>query len=163
MLTMNLKIGNGIDIHQLKKGIPLILGGIKIKSKLGIEGHSDGDVLLHALVDALLGALALGDIGTFFPSNEKWKNCNSDFFLKEVLKKLKKQNYKISNIDSTIILQEPKINIYIPKIKENLKKLTSLQKNQISVKATTTDYLGFIGDSKGIVAVTSVLIYKDNK
>ena len=160
---MQFKIGNGIDIHQLKENIPFIIGGIKIESEFGIDGHSDGDILLHAIVDALLGALAIGDIGTFYPSNDKWKNSNSKFFLIETLEKLKKENFYISNIDSTIILQKPKINQYIPLIKQNLQQLMSLEANQISVKATTSDSLGFIGQSEGIAAMATVLICKDSR
>jgi len=160
---MQFKIGNGIDVHQLKENVPFIIGGIKIESKVGIDGHSDGDILLHAIVDALLGALAIGDIGTFYPSNSKWKNCNSKIFLIDTLEKLKKENFFISNIDTTIILQKPKINKFIPQIKQNLEQLMSLASNQISIKATTTDYLGFIGKSEGIAAMATVLIYKDSK
>tara|TARA_Y100000590_G_C15651808_1_gene989058 strand:- start:496 stop:978 length:483 start_codon:yes stop_codon:yes gene_type:complete len=160
---MQFKIGNGIDVHQLKENIPFIIGGIKIESKVGIDGHSDGDILLHVIVDALLGALAIGDIGTFYPSNSKWENCNSKIFLIDTLEKLKKENFYISNIDTTIILQKPKIIKFIPQIKQNLEQLMNLKNNQISVKATTTDYLGFIGKSEGIAAMATVLICKDSK
>tara|TARA_B100000959_G_C14853137_1_gene570981 strand:+ start:63 stop:560 length:498 start_codon:yes stop_codon:yes gene_type:complete len=159
---MNIRIGHGIDIHQLKKNIPFILGGIQIKSSIGIKGHSDGDVLLHALVDALLGSLSLGDIGTYFPSNSsKWKNCNSDIFLKETIKKVHGLNYKIANVDITVLLQEPYIKPYINQIKTNLSNLMQLNLEQISIKATTTDGLGFVGQKKGILSTASVLIYKD--
>ena len=160
---MQFKIGNGIDVHQLKENVPFIIGGIKIESKVGIDGHSDGDILLHAIVDALLGALAIGDIGTFYPSNSKWENCNSTIFLIDTLEKLKKEDFYISNIDTTIILQKPKIIKFIPQIKQNLEQLMNLKANQISVKATTTDYLGFIGKSEGIAAMATALICKDSK
>ena len=160
---MNIKIGQGVDIHQLVPNIPFILGGIKIDAKVGISGHSDGDVLIHAIVDALLGALSLGDIGSFFPSTAKWKDCSSDFFVSEVLQKINNSGYKIINIDSTIILQDPKLNDYISAIKNNLSKLININSDQISIKATTSDYLGFIGQGEGIVALVSVLIFKDEK
>jgi len=156
---MNIRIGHGIDIHQFEENIPFILGGIPISCAFGIKGHSDGDVLIHALVDALLGALGLGDIGTYFSSDEKkWKNCSSEIFLKDVLKKVDNLNYKIENLDVTIILQEPHIKSYRDKIKMNLASVMQLKNEQISIKATTTDYLGFIGEKRGIVATACVLI-----
>ena len=160
---MDIRAGHGVDIHKLEKNIPFIIGGIKIDADVGIKGHSDGDVLIHAIVDALLGSLSLGDIGSFFPSTSKWKDCSSHIFLNEVLQKIKSNNYKIVNIDSTIILQKPKISSYIPLIRDNLSKLMNIDIDQISIKATTTDYLGFIGRGKGIAAIASVLICKDKK
>ena len=156
---MSYKIGHGIDVHQLVKGESLILGGIKIKSDKGTLGHSDGDALLHALTDAILGALALGDIGTFFPSTEdKWKNANSQIFLNYALKQLKDNNYIINNIDINIILQKPAINKYVKTIKKNLSKIINVNSNLISIKATTTDFLGYIGENKGIAIHAMVLI-----
>ena len=160
---MDIRAGHGVDIHKLEKNIPFIIGGIKIDTDVGIRGHSDGDVLIHAIVDALLGSLSLGDIGSFFPSTSKWKGCSSHIFLNEVLQKINNNNYKIVNIDSTIILQKPKINGYIPLIRANLSKLMNIEIDQISIKATTTDYLGFIGKGNGISAIASVLICKDKK
>ena len=161
--SMDIRVGQGIDCHQLEKNIPFIIGGIEIDANVGIKGHSDGDVLIHSIVDALLGSLSLGDIGSHFSDSPKWKNCSSHIFLNEALSQLKNNNYKIINIDSTIILQEPKINKYISQIKENLSKIINIDSNNISVKATTTDYLGFIGKGEGIAAITSVLICRDNK
>ena len=156
---MSYKIGHGIDVHQLVKGESLILGGIKIKSDKGTLGHSDGDALLHALTDAILGALALGDIGTFFPSTEdKWKNANSQIFLNYALKQLKDNNYIINNIDINIILQKPAINKYVKTIKKNLSKIININSNLISIKATTTDFLGYIGENKGIAIHAMILI-----
>ena len=156
---MSYKIGHGIDVHQLVKGESLILGGIKIKSDKGTLGHSDGDALLHALTDAILGALALGDIGTFFPSNEdKWKNANSQIFLNYALKQLKDNNYIINNIDINIIIKKPAINKYVKTIKKNLSKIININANLISIKATTTDFLGYIGKNKGIAIHAMVLI-----
>ena len=160
---MNFRIGHGFDVHPLQKDCPFILGGILIKSTLGIKGHSDGDILMHAIVDALLGSLALGDIGTLFPSNQKWENCKSDFFLKEVLKKINKRNYQIVNIDTTIILQKPQINGYIPEMRKCLAEILNIDINQISIKATTTDYLGFIGEGKGVAALATILISRNKK
>ena len=156
---MNYRVGNGLDVHMLKRGIPLIIGGIHIKSAYGSLGHSDGDVLLHSIVDALLGASALGDIGTFFPSNnQKWKNCQSKIFLDSVITKLNELGFVICNVDSTIILQTPCLNSHINIIRKNLSKLMKIDIDDISVKATTTDHLGFIGQKKGVVAMTSILV-----
>ena len=156
---MNFRVGNGIDVHQLIKNKELILGGIHIPSDLGIEGHSDGDVLLHALTDSIFGALALGDIGDYFPSNNSnWKNANSKIFLDFSLDKMRKKNYYISNLDITIILQKPAISKYKSKIKNHLSKYLSIDVSQISIKATTTDKLGFIGSSKGICVISNILL-----
>ena len=111
---MNIRVGHGVDIHQLKDNIPLILAGINIKSNFGIVGHSDGDVVIHAVVDSILGALSKGDIGTFIPSSDnRWKNANSSIFLDHILNLMEKENYKISNIDINIILEKPFLNNYI--------------------------------------------------
>ena len=159
---MDLRIGHGIDIHKLSPNLPLVLGGIKIKSDIGIEGHSDGDVVLHALTDAFLGALALGDIGTFFSSSDpKWENANSNIFLNYSINHLLKAQYSICNVDINIILQRPILISYIPKIKKNLSELLTTKINNISVKATTTDKLGFIGNSSGIMSTATVLVKKN--
>ena len=156
---MDFRVGYGIDVHKLKKNIPLIIGGIKIKSSYGIEGHSDGDVLIHAIVDSILGALSLGDIGTYFPSNNnKWKNCNSQIFLEHSMHKLTELDFQICNIDTTIILELPHLNPYIQDIRENLSKIMNIGLECISIKATTTDRLGFIGKKEGIAAMSSILI-----
>ena len=153
------RIGQGIDVHQLDEGPPLIIGGISIPYNKGSIGHSDGDVLFHSIVDALLGALSLGDIGTYFPSNDlKWKDANSQIFLEYTYKILINKKFKIENIDTTIILQKPIINPYIKEMKENIKSLLSLNMDQISIKATTTDKLGFIGSSKGICVISNILL-----
>jgi 2-C-methyl-D-erythritol 2,4-cyclodiphosphate synthase len=153
------KTGIGYDVHKLKKDLPLFIGGIDIKSPLGSIGHSDGDALIHAIVDSLLGATGLGDIGNFFPSNDKkWKNVQSQIFLTETNKKISQIGYQISNIDCTIILQKPKLQKHIPIIRKNISNILSLSTEKISVKATTTDYLGFIGKSKGwsVIAVSTI-------
>ena len=156
---MIIRIGNGIDVHRLEEGIPLIIGGISIPHAKGSKGHSDGDVLFHSIVDAILGALSLGDIGLHFPSSDaKWKNANSQIFLEYAYKMLLEKKYKIENIDSTIILQKPALSPYIKEIKNNTKSILSLNIEQVSIKATTTDKLGFLGNGQGIAAITSVLL-----
>ena len=161
---MKLRIGNGIDIHRLSSGEELLLGGVKIKSPIGIVAHSDGDILIHALVDSILGGLCLGDIGTYFPSDDlKFKNANSITFLDFSLKKMEKMQYRILNTDLTIILQSPSIKQYNYEIRKNLSRILNIDLNQISVKATTTDKLGFMGQKKGIgVFVTTLLICDGN-
>ena len=159
-----IRSGIGFDAHQLKKGIDLFIGGIKIDSDLGSLGHSDGDALIHALIDSLLGAAALGDIGQYFPSDEKvWENAKSEIFLIEVKKILIKNGFKISNVDCTVILQKPKINSYIELIRDNISRILELNKNYISIKATTTDYLGYIGDSKGWSVISIATIIDTNE
>ena len=156
---MNIKVGHGIDIHQLKIGEPLYLGGVKIDSDLGIVGHSDGDIVIHAIVDAILGALAKGDIGTFFPStNEKYKNISSIFFLEETLKLMTDLGFFINNIDINIVLQKPHINSYIFSIRENLSNIININIDNISVKATTADKLGFIGKKEGVMSTATLLL-----
>ena len=159
-----IRSGIGFDAHQLKKGIDLYIGGIKIDSHLGSLGHSDGDALIHALADSLLGAAGMGDIGQYFPSEEKeWKNAKSEIFLIEVKKILISHGFKISNIDCTVILQKPKINSYIELIRNNISRILELNKNYVSVKATTTDYLGYIGDSKGWSVISIATIIDTNE
>ena len=145
------RVGNGFDVHRLVKGDGIMLGGIKVKSEKKLAGHSDGDVILHALCDAILGAMIKKDIGTHFPSSDKkLKNASSSMFIKQILKKISKTNYLISNVDITIICQSPSLKNYKNKIKKNIMKLTLLKSNQLNVKAKTTDYLGLIGNSKAI-------------
>ena len=159
-----IKTGIGYDVHQLKEGEPLIIGGVMIKSSLGSVGHSDGDGLIHAICDSLLGASALGDIGTFFPSgNKKWENAQSRLFLTEVNKMVLQAGYYISNIDCTIVLQKPKLNSYIKDIKNNIANILDLNRENISIKATTTDYLGYIGKSKGWSVIALSTIYSANE
>ena len=156
---MNFRVGNGIDVHQLIKNKELILGGIHIPSEIGIDGHSDGDALLHALTDSILGALALGDIGDYFPSNNSnWENADSKIFLDFSLNEMRKKKYYISNLDITIILQKPAISKYKNKIRNHLSNYLSINVSQISIKATTTDKLGFIGSSKGICVISNILL-----
>ncbi|GAB4222085.1 MAG: 2-C-methyl-D-erythritol 2,4-cyclodiphosphate synthase [Francisella sp.] len=159
---MYFRIGHGYDVHKFtpsKKNI--IIGGIEIPYEMGLEAHSDGDVLIHALCDALLGALGMGDIGKHFPdTDDKFKNIDSKHFLIEVKKILKDQQYFISNIDCTIIAQAPKFLPYIDKMKTCLANILDIQINQINIKATTTEKLGFIGRKEGIATHVVCLINK---
>ncbi|PLX09696.1 MAG: 2-C-methyl-D-erythritol 2,4-cyclodiphosphate synthase [Marinilabiliales bacterium] len=159
---MNFRVGNGYDVHVLKEGLDLWLGGIKIPNTKGCIAHSDGDVLIHAICDALLGAAALRDIGFHFPdNNSEFKNIDSKILLSKTHEILSKEGYKISNIDSTISLQKPKIKNYIPEMIKTLASVLELEENQVSVKATTTEGLGFEGREEGVSAISTVLIYKD--
>ena len=160
---MNNRIGQGVDVHKLDTGAPLMIGGVSIPNDKGSIGHSDGDVLYHAIVDACLGAMALGDIGQYFPSSdEKWKNMASKHFMLETYMLMKKKGYEICNIDSTIILQSPQINNHIIEMKKNISKIFSISINDISIKATTTDTLGFIGSGDGIAAMSIIMISNSN-
>ncbi len=154
-----MRIGTGFDVHQLAEGYKLILGGIEIPHSKGCVGHSDADVLIHAVCDALLGALALGDIGQHFPdTSEDYKGIDSRILLKKVNELVSKQGYEISNIDSTLALQKPKIKPYIQQMRAELAKVLSLDKNQVSVKATTTEKLGFEGREEGVSAQAVCLL-----
>ena len=159
-----IKTGIGYDVHKLKEGMPLIIGGVMIESSLGSVGHSDGDGLIHAICDSLLGASGIGDIGTFFPSdNKKWENAESRLFLTEVNKMVLQAGYYISNIDCTIVLQKPKLSSYIVDIKKNIANILNVNQNNISIKATTTDHLGYIGKSKGWSVIAISTIYSTNE
>ena len=154
-----MRIGIGYDVHAFTKGDHITLGGIKIPFNNAFAAHSDGDVLIHAMVDALLGALALGDIGQHFPPNDdQWKDCDSSVFLKHVMNLIKQQGYQVNNIDSTIICEQPKMSPHILSIRENLAKIMNLELDQVSVKATTTEKLGFCGRSEGIAVEAVCLV-----
>ena len=156
-----IRTGIGYDVHKLEKGNKLVVGGVPIPSNFKSVGHSDGDTLIHAIIDSLLGAANLGDIGNYFPSeDEKWKGCSSDNFLKDIIQELKIKNYEIINVDTTIILRKPIVNPYIDKIKQKLAPLMGISENHISVKATTTDGLGFVGKSEGWSALAVSTIMK---
>ena len=148
-----IKTGIGYDVHQLAEGEKLILGGVEIPSEVGAVGHSDGDALLHAIVDALLGTAALGDIGQFFPSeDDQWKGADSLHFLNVAGEKVRNAGFEINHIDSIIILQKPKLAGFIPEMKYKIAYTLQMDEGQVSVKATTTDHLGYIGEGKGIAA-----------
>ena len=158
-----IRTGIGYDTHKLVKGNNLIVGGVLIPSNYKSVGHSDGDSLIHAIIDSILGAANLGDIGKYFPSNNKTlKGSPSSYFLKEIIGELLKNKYQIANIDSTVILQKPMIGPYIDKIKKNLSMLMNIDENQVSVKATTTDGLGFVGSSEGWSALAISTLTKIN-
>ncbi len=154
-----MRIGYGYDVHVLQEGRPFWLGGIQIPHTHGALGHSDADVLIHAICDALLGAANLGDIGQHFPDNDQhYKNIDSKILLKKVIELLRAKNYTIINIDSTICLQEPKISPHIPAMKKCLSEVMSINEEKISIKATTTEGMGFVGKKEGIVAHAITLI-----
>ena len=158
---MKIRTGIGYDVHKLAEGRILTLGGIEIPHSKGTLGHSDGDVLIHAICDALLGAANLRDIGFHFPDTfEKYKDIDSKILLKEVVRLIRDKGFEISNIDSTLVLQKPKIKDYIPQMKQILAKTMQIPKEDVSVKATTTEQLGFTGREEGVAAYASVLIIK---
>jgi len=158
---MKYRTGIGYDVHAFSDNRKLIIGGIEIPHHKGLAGHSDADVLLHAITDALLGALALGDIGKHFPdTDEQFKDVDSAILLKKTYQLIKEKGYKIGNIDSVVVLQKPKLAEYIPQIQEKISSILEADVDQISIKATTTEGLGFIGREEGISAFASVLILK---
>lgn len=158
---MSYRIGHGVDFHQLKKGQDLWIGGVKIPYSKGAVGHSDADVLLHAICDAILGALALGDIGVHFPNTaDEYKNIASSILLQRTVEMMKNEGYDLVNIDSTICLQEPKIKPYTEEMQEHIAAITGLTIKDVSIKATTTEKMGFIGKGKGIMAYAAVLLMK---
>lgn len=157
---MNIKIGNGYDVHKLIINRDLIIGGVKINYKLGLLGHSDGDVLIHSIIDALCGAMGIGDIGNQFPDNdEQYKNISSTILLEKIHKILKKNNFKIINIDSIVIIQSPKIVCFIKQMKTIIADILNIKINQINIKATTEEHLGFTGANLGVAAHAVCLLY----
>ncbi len=158
-----MRIGHGYDVHRLVENRKLILGGVEIKHETGLLGHSDADVLVHAIMDSMLGALALGDIGKHFPDNdENYKNADSMILLKKVNEIIYSKGYTISNIDCTILAQAPKLSPYIQKMRENIANVLKTNINNISVKATTEENLGFTGEKLGISAHCVTLLKKVN-
>jgi 2-C-methyl-D-erythritol 2,4-cyclodiphosphate synthase len=158
---MNIRIGQGIDFHRLEKGLDLWLGGIKIPSGKGCVAHSDGDVLLHALCDALLGAAALNDIGYHFPDTAaEFKNIDSKILLERTVKKITAEGYCVINADCTVCLETPKIAPFVSEMKKTIASILGIGPDCISVKATTTEKMGFTGRGEGIVAIASALLEK---
>jgi 2-C-methyl-D-erythritol 2,4-cyclodiphosphate synthase len=154
-----MRIGFGYDVHRLVKGRKLILGGVTIPHTKGLQGHSDADVLLHSICDAILGAAGLNDIGHYFPNTSaKWKNISSLVLLKECGNLIKKQKFKIGNIDTTLILEEPKISPYITKMKQNIAQTLNIKVTQLAIKSTTSEGLGFVGKKQGCSAYTICLL-----
>jgi 2-C-methyl-D-erythritol 4-phosphate cytidylyltransferase/2-C-methyl-D-erythritol 2,4-cyclodiphosphate synthase len=160
---LKIRTGIGYDVHAFKAGNELILCGLKIPFNKSLKGHSDADVVMHAITDAIYGAIAGGDIGTWFPPNDiKWKNSNSEVFLKHANSLLTKKNYVISNLDCTIICEEPKIQPYTQKMRINMENILQITKDQISIKATTTEKLGFTGRKEGIAAQAIITVQKND-
>ena len=156
-----MRIGHGYDAHKLVKGSHVTLGGIKIDSEFSIEAHSDGDIIIHSLIDSLLGAAAYGDLGAFFPSeDDQYKDISSRELLKEVVLKLKEDQYHISNVDITYVGQLPKLNPYIQSIRKNISEDLEIEIGCVSCKATTTDFLGFEGSKEGVSCHAVSLIKK---
>ena len=157
------RIGNGYDIHRLVEGRNLIIGGIKLQHPkgLGLDGHSDADVLTHSIMDALLGALSLGDIGKYFPPTEnKWKNADSLFLLSEVIKLIRKEGWEVNNVDSVIVAERPKIKPLVESMKKNISEILQVGENLIGIKATTNEKLGAEGREEGISCHSVVLLKK---
>ncbi|AVQ32535.1 2-C-methyl-D-erythritol 2,4-cyclodiphosphate synthase [Fusobacterium varium] len=156
-----IRIGNGYDVHVLAEGRKLILGGVEIPHTKGVLGHSDGDVLVHAIMDAMLGALALGDIGQHFPDTDmKYENIDSTILLKRVKELIAERGYKIINLDSIIVLQKPKVKPYIEAMRKRIAEVLEIDVEQVSVKATTEEKLGFTGDESGVKSYCVVLLEK---
>ena len=156
---MGFRIGSGIDFHQLVEGRDLWIGGVKIEHTKGALGHSDADVLLHAICDALLGAACLGDIGVHFPDTDNsFKNIDSKILLQKTVDLIKKEGYAIVNIDSTLCLQAPKIKPYVSAMQEAIATICQLTIKEVSIKATTTEQMGFVGREEGLVAQATVLL-----
>ena len=156
-----LRVGFGYDMHQLQRGRDLWIGGIKVDYHLGLKGHSDADVLIHAICDALLGAANMRDIGFHFPDNDNnYKGIDSKILLKETVKLIADKGYKIGNIDSTVAMQRPKLKDYISLMQQTLADVMNVDVDRVSIKATTTEKLGFEGDESGVSASAVALIYK---
>jgi 2-C-methyl-D-erythritol 2,4-cyclodiphosphate synthase len=159
-----MRIGHGYDVHRFGSGDHIILGGVKIPYHQGLEAHSDGDVLLHALSDALLGAVALGDIGKHFPDTDaQFSDINSRFLLKHVMSLVTEKNYRVGNVDITVIAQAPKISAFTQEMQKNIAEDLGVDITAVNVKATTTEKLGFIGEKKGIAAEAVVLLLEKIK
>jgi 2-C-methyl-D-erythritol 2,4-cyclodiphosphate synthase len=156
---MGIRIGFGVHYHQLDEGRPLMIGGIHVPHHKGAVGHSDADVLLHAICDAALGAACLGDIGVHFPDTDaSYKDIDSRILLQKTIELITKEGYRIVNIDSTLCLEEPKIKPYVPQMQEAIASIAGLDHKSVSIKATTTEKMGFVGRQEGLVAYASILL-----
>lgn len=154
-----MRIGQSTDIHRLVRDRDLILGGVKVPYELGLDGHSDADVLLHAIIEALIGAMGLGDIGTHFPdTDDTFKGISSMILLEKTREMLEENEYEICNIDSLILIQSPKMKPYIPQMRKNIAEVLGINVDQVNVKATTGERMGFVGNKEGVVAEAVVLI-----
>lgn len=155
------KVGNGYDVHQIASGLPMWLGGVRIEADCGFVAHSDGDVAIHALCDALLGCLSLGDIGHHFPdTSDEWKGADSKMLLAKVVELVAAEGYAVGNVDVTIALQKPKIGRYVPQMREILAGIMGVDVSCVSVKATTTEKLGFVGRCEGCEVWATALVYR---
>ena len=162
-MKQQIRIGNGFDVHQFTEGRKLFLGGVEIPFNKGLLGHSDADVLLHAICDAMLGALALGDIGKHFPNDDvRFKDIDSKLLLSHVNELINQHDYEISNLDATLMLEKPKILPFFEKMVSVIADILHVEANQVSIKATTTEKLGFTGREEGAAAFASVLLTKRN-
>lgn len=158
---MKIKVGFGFDVHQLKEGHPFILGGVNLEHHKGAFGHSDADVLVHAICDALLGAANMQDIGHHFKNtDDRWKGIDSLILLKECAKMLKEAGYSVNNVDAMLCLEAPKINPHVPEMKKRIALAMSIDEDDISIKATSNETMGFIGREEGVVAYAVCLIQK---
>lgn len=158
---MNIRIGNGYDIHQLGTGRPLILGGVNIPHELGLLGHSDADVLVHAMMDAMLGALSLGDIGHYFPpTDDRWKGADSLDLLSQVDHLIKDKGWQVGNIDSMIVAERPKLKPYLPQMRDRIAAVLGIEGDRIGIKATTNEKLGPVGREEGIAAYAVTLLVR---
>lgn len=158
---MDFRVGNGYDVHQLAEGLPLVLGGVRIPHTKGCVAHSDGDVLIHALCDALLGALSLGDIGHHFPdTSDEFAGIDSRLLLARVVAMIRERGWEIVNVDNTLLAQKPKIAPYIIVMRERLSETLGIPVDAVSVKATTTERLGFVGREEGVAAYATCLLRK---
>ena len=158
---MSYRIGSGVDFHKLAEGRELWIGGVKIPHHKGALGHSDADVLLHAICDALLGALCLGDIGVHFPDTDPaYKNIDSKILLQKTIELVSRQGYSIINIDTTLCLQSPRIREYVPQMQKTIATIAGIGEKDISIKATTTERMGFVGREEGLMAYATVLVKK---
>ncbi|MCG8685928.1 MAG: 2-C-methyl-D-erythritol 2,4-cyclodiphosphate synthase [Desulfobacterales bacterium] len=163
MKGSDFRIGTGTDVHELVQGRDLIIGGIKIDHPLGLKGHSDADVLLHAICDALLGASGLGDIGEHFPDTDSaYKGVSSSILLADCFEKIRTKGYAIANLDATIFAQAPKMSPHKKEMAVHIARILNLALDCVNIKATTTEKLGFIGRKEGIAAQATVLLFKDN-
>ncbi|MBS0018423.1 MAG: 2-C-methyl-D-erythritol 2,4-cyclodiphosphate synthase [Arthrospira sp. SH-MAG29] len=158
---MDIRIGNGYDIHQLVENRPLILGGLKIEHHLGLLGHSDADVLTHAIMDAMLGALSLGDIGVYFPpTDERWAGADSLVLLEQVHSLIQQRGWQLCNIDSVIVAERPKLKPHIPTMRDRIANVLKLEPDQVSIKATTNEKLGPVGREEAIAAYAVTLLQR---
>ena len=158
---MDIRIGNGYDVHAIAAGLPMWLGGVKIPGEIGFVAHSDGDVAIHALCDAILGALALGDIGHLFPdTSDEWKGVDSKILLTKVMERVHEEGWQVGNVDITIALQRPKLAPHITAMRETLAPILGVATDAVSVKATTTERLGFVGRGEGCEVWASAILKK---